>query len=270
MSVTYTLLVDESGDQGLDRVRMSLDGRGASPFMTLGAVLVPSSRISALESLLIELSDKFGKKTIHCVDLNHFQTAYFARRFSGCGVKLFGVVSKKETLLSYREEIAGDRQSESYYNKCSQYLLELVGGFLGGNNIPSSAVRVVYERKNHDYQRLRSYLSRIRRTPMDRRAVALLNIDPLSITAQSKSELPILSYADLTAFSIFQSVNESQSNYGIPEERYIRELLPRFHRNPETGAVANFGIKYIKGPKGMGLSGNVKKFVEKQYREKAV
>lgn len=267
VSAFYKLLVDESGDQGLDRIRGSIDERGASPFMTLGAVLVPNSRVTTLENLLFELREEFGKETIHSVELNHFQVAYFARKFSECGVKLFGVISKKETLQSYRDENAGERQAESYYNKCSQYLLEQVGGFLGKHGIASSHVSIVYERKNHDYQRLHSYIKRIRDTPMDRRAVALSNIDPLSITAQTKSQLPILSFADLTAFALFQSVNESKSNYGVPEERYLRELLRKFHRDPETGIVANYGIKYIKAPRGMGLSGQVKRFVEKQYRK---
>lgn len=265
----YKLLIDESGDQGLDRIRGSLNDTGATPFFTLGAVLVPEVELTRLRELYSEVCKAIGKDNLHCVDLSHFQTAYAARRFSECRVLLFGVVSKKGTLGTYKSEIGGKNQAESYYNKCSQYLLELVGRFAGSKSIASSDISIVFEKKKHDYQRMRSFLTAIRRTPMDQRANALANIDPLSITAATKLEEPLLGFADLAAFSLFQSVNQSKANFGVAEERYLRELLPKFSSEPETGRVANFGIKYVKGPNQMGLSGQMLAFAQKQYKAKA-
>ncbi|WP_375551573.1 DUF3800 domain-containing protein [Rhodophyticola porphyridii] len=262
----YTLFVDESGDQGLDRVRSSIAEGGASPFLTLGGVLVPHSQMESLQNLVHSISAEFGKEILHCADLNHFQTAYFARIISTHRIKLFGVISKKSTLGEYGGDIKGLDQAQLYYNKCSQYLLELVGDFLGQHTIPASKFSIVFESKKHNYQRLRAYIRSIRKNPIDRRAVALNNIDPLSITDKSKSQEELLSIADLVAFSLFQSVNESKSNFGVPEERYLRELLRIFHREPKSGKVANFGIKYVKGPRAMNLSGQTLEFAQKQYK----
>lgn len=261
----YTLFVDESGDQGLDKVRNSVDGKGASPFMTLGGVLVPESIFDSLEADISEMCSVIGKSHLHCNDLNHHQTAYFARILESKRIQLFGVISKKSTLENYKEIISGEDQAQLYYNKCCQYLLELVAQFSNANGLSSDDISIVFESRKHDYERLRNYIKRISEKPLDSRAKSLSQINPSQITDKGKLDEPLLSLADLTAFSLFQSVNESKGNYGIPEERYLRELLPKFHRDDATDVIANHGIKYVKGPITMGLKGHSLKFALKLY-----
>lgn len=263
----YVFLVDESGDQGLKKVRESVSDRGASPYLTLGGVLIPETHIEATLNCLNDLSSRLGKN-LHCADLNHFQTAAFAREAASIKMLAFGVISKKSTLGDYLDGTPDEDIAQDYYNKCSHYLLELLGKFMSHHDVKSEDVSIVFERKNHDYQRLRSYISAIRKSPKDRRAAFLQSIDPFGITDRSKDEEPLLALADLVAFATFQSVNESQRNYGLPEERYMRELKKRFWRCPDTGQVAHFGLKYIKGPVTMGLSGQTMSFAMKAYQKK--
>ncbi len=262
----YILLVDESGDQGLEKVRTDRDPRGASPFMTLGAASLPLHHRGRLKEFLENISILFGGKDLHCNSLTHIQRSCFARAVSEQRVLLFAVISKKDTLGEYREAIRGDGQANSYYNKCSQYLLELVGHFMSCKGIGASDLSIVFEKKNHNYERLRRYLKAIQEKPIDDRAIHLKKIDSLSISAETKSREPLLALADLVAFSAHATVNKTTENFSIPEQRYFRELKNRFWKN-DKGKIANFGVKYIRGPFAMGLTGNELSFALKLYKE---
>lgn len=226
---------------------------------------MPNSQRGYLRTELQLVSNKFGGKPLHCADLNHFQVSYFARNIQSQKVLLFGVLSKKETLEEYREKIIGRYQADDYYNKCTHYLLELVGQFMSENDYTSDQLTIIFEKKNHDYQRMRNYLSTIRRSPVDGRAKYLQRIDPISIQAVEKKNETLLSIADLTAFSLRQSFDGSAKNFGIPEQRYLRELKPKFFKDQSSGKVANVGIKFVKGPFNMSLKGENFAFAMKFY-----
>lgn len=244
----YTLFVDESGDQGLDKVRGLGSPHGASPYMTLGACLVPDIERSALLSLLDRLASEFKKTDLHCNELNHFQIAKFSRTVAReARVKLFAIVSKKSTLGTYKNDISGKGQDQRYYNKCVQYLLERVGEFMLINNISSDSLSIVFEtRERHNYQALRAYIRKIIRSPIDERAARFLaRIDPLSITDQTKLQQKLLSYADLVAYASYQAVNDAGRNLGVPEQRYMRELKDKFFADEATGLICEKGAKLL-------------------------
>ncbi len=64
MPETYTFYIDESGDSGTGQVRSGAQG-GASPYMTLGGVLVRDSDEQSLSSFLLRCSptSEFGHST---------------------------------------------------------------------------------------------------------------------------------------------------------------------------------------------------------------
>jgi hypothetical protein len=127
MSDHYTLLVDESGEAGIGKIRSGSLG-GASPYMTLGAVLIENRSRDTLEKLLDEIRKDFKRKSLHCSELNHYQLIHYARQIAKQRVRLFGVISRKATLGPYKSAISDD--NKKYYNKCVQYLLERVGWFV--------------------------------------------------------------------------------------------------------------------------------------------
>ena len=131
----------------------------------------------------------------------------------------------------------------------------------------SSQLSIIFEKKRHDYQRMRNFVGTIRKTPFDDRANYLAYVDPRSIRAEAKNDEKLLSLADLTAFSIYQSVTQSKTNFMLPEQRYLRELKDKFWKNPKTEQVANHGLKYIKGPYAMNLNGDALKLAQKFYRK---
>lgn len=152
----YLLLVDESGDQGLDKIRANISSRGADPLMTLGGVLVPMPFVDEVRQHLADIQKSTGARNLHFTAMSHGQRAAWGRQIGGLRkrVCLFGVISKKSTIGSYRDDISGADQAVRYYNKCSQYLLELVAGFMSHADVKSSDLSIVFERKNHNYDTL--------------------------------------------------------------------------------------------------------------------
>jgi len=263
----YTLFIDESGDQDLSRFRTDDRPHGSDPFLVFGGALVPTMFAQLFREKLDEYCRILEVEALHCTDLSHRKRAFFARSVKELRVQFFGVVSKKATVRDYAAKIEGEKQRQDYYNKCAVYLLERVGHFMSVNKYNSDQLSIVFEEKRHDYQRLRNFLSAIKRTPLDNRAAYLQRIDPLSITAEAKKDEKLLALADLVAFSLYQSVTETKTNYLMPEQRYLREIKSKFWADPATGKIAGYGIKFIKGPYEMKLTGETLQMALKFYNK---
>jgi hypothetical protein len=65
MPETYTFYIDESGDAGTGQVRSGTEG-GASPYMTLGGVLVRDSDGQRLKQFLTDMASVCTFKTQVC------------------------------------------------------------------------------------------------------------------------------------------------------------------------------------------------------------
>lgn len=266
--VKYTLYVDETGDTGLEKVRDGVDSKGASPFLVFGGCLVPEPRKDELKDLLKEVQETVGKADLHCSGLNHFQTARYAREVGmSARVKLFAFVSTKTTIGGYKQRIEGKGQDQKYYNKCVSYFLERVGHFMLVNEIDPSDLSVVFEKRDgHDYCKMRNYISVIKDNPNDPRLDYYLQpILPARISAEPKASDPLLSYADLVAFSVAAAVNASKANFGVPEQRYMRELKGKFFADEATGIVGEFGLKVFKRHS-LKLDEETRRFIESWHQ----
>ncbi len=198
--------------------------------------------------------------------MNHAQVSYFAREISKLRILSFGVISKKSTLGSYKTMIAGEDQAQDFYNKCAQYLFELVGHYIGLQKWAASEVAIVFEKKRgHDYARLYRYLKKIGEKPIDPRAAKILHLLPNVIDAKTKEDEPLLAVADCIAYSLHKAFCSENNRLKLTEQRYLRELKPKFSTCKHTGQIANHGIKFIKGPFAMGLKGSDLKFAQKFY-----
>ena len=239
MTKPYSLFIDESGEAGIKRVRNG-EEPGASPYMTLGAALIAENDRDEFTARLESIREEIGKKQLHCSELHHYQILHFGRRLADLDVTMFGVISRKETLGSYKDRIDGD--SHKYFNKCVQYLLERVGWFMEVNNLDPSDVAIVFEKANRDYGRMENYLWRVQSHPMQPMAKKLRHLDVLSIEAREKDEEPLLKVADLVAHALFRCVDKRASNLNICEPRYLRELGPQFFGNPTNQKVGQAGL----------------------------
>lgn len=252
MARKYTLFIDESGEAGVANVRTS-SASGASPFMTLGGVIIANESMPMIEASLETVKAEFGKKDLHCSQLKHDQIVYFARMISQINLRLFGLISRKETLGSYKADISDS--SAKYYNKCVQYLLERVGWFMKDRQINPGDLEIIFEKANFDYDQMKNFLFMCQRNPQRKNTRYLQNLDINLLRAQAKNEQPALKIADLVAHSLYKCV---EGRYGIAEPRYISELSKRFFGDPKTGEVLNAGVYCVHSVEDLSLQDEVK------------
>jgi hypothetical protein len=237
-----TVFIDESGDTGIRKVRA--DGRpGASEYFVLAAAVMPNATQIVARKLLEELEQTIGKTWRHATDLNHSQTVFLCRSVSKkLNLRFFAVVSRKATLGEYANEISWN--PHMFYNKCAHYLLECVGGYLKAKGMFSDDPDVIFEGRNHDFDALRRYVGKIKKTPHHTRAQNLQCFNPFGFVERAKHEELLLKYADLAAHAVYQCVNKTPANFGIPEPRYLSELESRFGAD-EYGKILGNGLKCI-------------------------
>jgi hypothetical protein len=235
----YTVFIDESGEAGIGRVRSETSG-GASPYMTLGAALIHGQDRSAIEKSLGDIAGEFGKKALHCSKLRHYQLVHFARKITRHNMRLFGVISRKATLGTYKKSIS--ENSNLYYNKCAQYLLERVGWFMEARGINPENLDIVFEKANFDYNKMRNFLWACQSNPKHVGTQKLKHIAVSRISVKDKKDEPLLQIGDLVAHALYRCVDKTALNYGITEPRYLRELGPHFFGHPDTNAVAGAGL----------------------------
>lgn len=270
MPKKLTLLIDESGDQGLDRVMTHENPFGASSYLTMGAALVPTSHLPMYRETLEAIRTKLEVRALHCTDMSHAQVSYLAKEVSNLRMITFGVISKKSTLGDYQDTLKGENQAQDYYNKCSQYLFELVASYASTKNLDASNIDIIFEEKRgHDYRRLGRYLTAIANRPMNSRAAKLAHLIPFQIGHKTKLDEPALSVSDAVAYALHKAFCSENNKLNLTEQRYLRELKSKFHRCPDTGQIANFGVKFIKGPVDMGLQGADGDFAMKFYAKTA-
>ena len=229
MSDTFTVFVDESGEAGITKVRTERSP-GASPYMTLGAVIIRDKYKQDFREHLSDLSKALKSPKLHCSELKHEQKVYFARNVGTLKLQCFGVMSRKETLGWYQSTIDGD--SKKYYNKCAQYLLERVGLFMKTYSLEPEATSIVFEEGNFDYQKMRNLISTCQQRPLHSNAKLLQHINPQKITTRKKSDEPILRFADLVAHALYKCVDKSEKNFNIPEPPVFQRTTRTFFQAP--------------------------------------
>lgn len=259
MRERYTLLVDESGEPGLHKVR-SADKDGASPYMTFGAVMIPNSERDVLEARLTKLTKRIGKKDLHCSKLRHEQKVFFAKEIVQHRLRFFGAVSYKKTLDQYKEDISAD--DKRYYNKCAQYLLERVGWFLETRNIDKSDVDIVFERRNSDYDMMRNFLRVVQGNPLRQMSKKLIHLNVSAIEPKTKTEEPLLQIADLVAHALFKCVDKHEDNFGIVETRYLREIASKFFGDPKDNRILGAGIYCVHNTHDIKLDDDVRELFQ--------
>lgn len=242
MQDRFTVFIDESGEAGIEKVRSETSG-GASPYMTLGASLINNASRPALEHELFQITERVGKKSLHCSKLNHSQILYFIQEITKHRMRLFGLVSRKDTLGSYKKQIS--ENSSMYYNKCCQYLMERIGFFMQTHDIPPANLDIVFEKSNNDYGKMRSFLLTCQSNPLQPVTRLLRHIDIARIDIKDKTEEPLLEIADLVAHALYRCVDKSTHNLGMTEPRYISELAPHFFGHRDTGTVLGAGLHCV-------------------------
>lgn len=273
---SYTVLIDESGDQGVNNFITAERPRGAAPFMVMSAAIVRDSNLEKVRDLLTKTAEHLDKKNLHCQELSHWQKCYLGRALSKFPCYYFSVVSAKETISGYNQVLEQNRErrnlkskAQPYYNKCSHYLLELVGGFASERQIAPSEISVIFEEiRGHDYDVMKRYLRKIQLNPEHENAKRLSGIDIARISAAPKSDEPLLQIPDYVAHSVFSAITPGPTNFGLPEQRYLREISMKFPTAGDPPCRENYSINVIKWPSSFSFEASTERYFQKFVRSK--
>lgn len=223
--MSYIFFVDESGN--VTQESGISDEVGPSRYMSMGGFLVHESDLKSVGELLDELRDRFRKKkNLHATELSHVQKIHLIRELNGIEPKLFGVVSDKSTLRGFKKKSEGSPQD--YYNRTALYVLSLLGRYLRSQNIDGKNVRIIFERRDHDYRRLQNYVRRVKQTPDGDEVDGIEEITPSRISSAPKEEHHQFAVPDLVAHSIFSAFDRNRNNFKITEPRYLDEMMGSF------------------------------------------
>jgi Protein of unknown function (DUF3800) len=235
----YTIVIDESGDTGLNGVEPD-PSYGPTQYFCLCATFFRDENRSQIENRLAELP--FGNGSPHANKLNHFEKAYYCKVLSDLPIGMLGAISNKLSLLSYLPQAS--KTPTHFYNKVMQYLLERVGEAMAKLGIKGSEVRILLEARAQQYSSLLSFIDNIQKNPHDTRSIAVRNIDRFSVSSIKKKDDKCMALSDVGANAIFCAVRRDKRSFGMSETRYLNELRHSFLAD-KTGKIFPSGIKPI-------------------------
>lgn len=261
--MTYTLLIDESGDEGIEP---EIIEKGASPLFFFGAVLIKTDDLTPIRATIEEIANQTQRepKRLHFSEFSHRTKVLCCQKISDLPITIFGIISDKSQLkkAGYLQRLRSIKGG--FYNKNAAFLLELVGKYVQEQDIALESI--IFEEKKHDYNRMKNYLRAVKTDKVGVRrklnyqkgfrhnADLLKNIDTNAITTKTKPEESLLFLADMVANSLYNACVPCKKN--ITEPRYLEEITNTFHSD-SNGRILNHGINVIMNIQDMNMQPRV-------------
>lgn len=254
--MSYTLYIDESGDEGIQEAQIK---RGASPLFFLGAYLIHESEKNNVRSILAAHQKKLRKENfIHFNQLKHEQKIFLCRGISDLPIRAFGLISDKSELdrNGYRKQAS--KRHGDFYNTNVKYLLENVCEYCIKNDLEIS--KIVFEKQDgKNYERLKNFIRLCQQNPKHPRSEFLKHIVAGNIIALTKLEEPLLQISDAIASSFNRMCIPNHLN--ICEPRYVDEFK-NVIVSDSLDQVLNTGVKIVPNFGALSANENVKTHIK--------
>jgi hypothetical protein len=251
--VSYVAYIDESGDDGLARVK-PIDPDGATEWFVLSAIVVPSEmRREAIwvQQILADLK-LHQRRTLHFQPLGKQRQLAVCEKLAALPVRCFTIVSNKQNMKGHKNPRA-ERVSYSagrtwFYWWCTRLLLERVTDYCERRSLHEykepRLVRLEFSRrKGLRYAHCQGYLfwlrmqSRTETLYLKRGDLKWSVIDPINeIRVFDHAERAGLQLVDAVAGAFFQAV------HGWAEPAIALE--PRMAENA-NGRIFEYGLKLM-------------------------
>lgn len=242
MAVSFTVYVDESGDEGFVFLP---EEKGSSRWLVLSAAVFRKDNDLDAVRLMREVRTRLGKevkKALHFRELKHEQRVPYVRAISEASLRTVSVLIHKPSIKEPERF-----QTEKYrlYRYATRLLLERVSWLCRDHRRPGegdgTAEVIFSNRSAMSYDDLRNYLTYLR----DTSELKDIRIDwsvvkPEQVSAVNHDQLAGLQIADAVASGLFFAVNLNQ--YGEVENRYFNLLAPTCYRRQK--AVVGYGLKF--------------------------
>jgi hypothetical protein len=255
--VAYVAYIDESGDDGLGKVR-PVDPNGASEWFVLSAIVIraETKREVAWVHEALERAGAKQRKILHFQDLEPYQRTLACSSIAEKPLRFFVAMSNKVNMRAYSNPLPAKVSAGKtwFYWWMTRLLLERVTDFCERQSLQDYGeprlVRLEFSRrKGLRYSHFQTYLYWLR---MQSKANALfLNrgdlkwsvVDPMrEVYAWDHSQRAGLQMADAVASAFYQSV----AGEPAPNTLHARALEPRMARD-ENEKVFGYGFKLMPG-----------------------
>lgn len=243
MTASFTVYIDESGDEGFV---FRPNEQGSSRWLVLSAVVFRKRNDAQAVRLMADLRTRLGKdrlQALHFRHLRHEQRVPIARAIGEA--RYIRTVS----VLIHKPSIAEPErfQSEAFrlYRYACRLLLERVSWLCRDKRRPGegdgTAEITFSNRSAMSYDDLRAYLGVLRQTAEAKDVrVDWSVIQQAQVRAVNHDQLAGLQLADAVASGLFYALNLNP--YTEAESRYLDLLAPTFYRH--KGRAMGYGLKF--------------------------
>ena len=252
MTYGFVAYIDESGDDGLKRVRPK-DPTGSSEWFVLSAVVVQAKNERAVGRWQRQIVEKFNRtrrKDIHYRDLTDTKKVIACQEMAVAPLRCFVVMSNKKNIERYRNVRCYQEKNYLYW-WITRLLLERVTRFCAkwSKTVYQEArpIKMVFsQRGGMSYDRLIAYLNLIR---FQSSAGSLYlktgdlvwnMVDLKMIHVLPHEHEAGLQLADVVAGAFYEAVSLDGKSPCCAD--YAELLLPRFYRGPNN-AILEHGVK---------------------------
>ncbi len=243
MAHSYTIYIDESGDDGLERFRKPGCHGGASHWLVIGACLVRTSRDLELVSLRDRIKSEClptkSGRAIHFKEMNHSQRRRACQLIAGQPLRFSCVLGLKNT-----EEASVFTEKNQLYFYLTRYLIERVSWFCRDSRPlvreGDGRAKIVFSRRGGlSYEGFKDYLVGLR--DRSETTVHWPSIDIGSVEATDHSKLAGLQIADCGVSAVAAAIEPDR--YGNVEGAYLAEIAPNLYRR--KGKALSYGLKFL-------------------------
>jgi hypothetical protein len=250
----YIAYIDESGDDGIRRVR-PIDPGGASEWFVLAALVIEARHESRIPQWHADiLSKSTQRRDIHFNKMGEAHRLAACEYLAGTTARIFVAVSWKPTMRGYRnpraEKVGG---KNIFYNFMTRILLEKVTNYCYRHSMARykkpTTVRMEFSRRGGMfYQHTLDYLTKLyfqsknKTLVLSQYDLAWDVVDLKEIYHFDHQNRMGVQIADIPAASFFQALGET--NGAAPDLRYAELLRPRIAKGPD-GIVFGTGLKLM-------------------------
>lgn len=257
----YVAYIDESGDDGLRRIR-PIDHQGSSEWMMLSAVVVKATREKEVEHWVQDIRNglwRHNRPDIHFKDLTPNKKRAVCEQMAALSARYFVVCSNKKNMRGYKNPYAEVIPSKNwFYCWMSRILLERVTDFVEWHSIKEygkpKKLRIEYSiRGGLSYSQMNAYYTWLKMKgptanlvlPMGNLRWSVMDSNLLKLYAHQ--ERAGLQLADVVASAFFKAADSQ--NTGGCDPRFAKLLSPRMarYRDRPAAKVSGYGVKLLPG-----------------------
>lgn len=259
----YVAYIDESGDDGLTRVK-PCDNPGSSEWLVISAVVISSeqeAQVTKWARDMLALSKTRQRTHVHFKDLTLARKAAVCEYIATLPLRCFVVCSNKKNMRGHKNPAAAQIPSKNwFYCWMTRLLLERVTHFVEqrGAKAPGhpNLLKIEYsERGGLSYGQMKAYYDWLRiksgagnlYLPMGDLSWSVMDLRLMEV--HSHLNRAGLQLADAVAGAFFKSSDIYDT--GACDASIAKALRPRMARVPDMGSgqIAGYGVKLLPGLK---------------------